>query len=154
MTKREKLPDDVYHEPYKIKDHRTRKRLTREITEAINDGLPVVNAFRLAGIPKDTYYKWIRWYKEDAEKGFTGTALMCFLEDVAKAEDELHRKLVKKGFELANDGNYKMLTYLLDTRFKYANRKKKEVEVSTKEDTGIEISITNMTPIEKDNKEE
>ena len=141
------------HEPYLLENGMKAKAMTRNIVEAIEDGLPVEDAFKAEGITYRTYRRWFKEAMEDIENGFTGTHLITLFLAVIKADTKLFRKYSKKMFELADEGDTRMLMYLADNRFGYANKRKQKVELDTVEDTAIEINIVEMTPIDEEEEE-
>ena len=141
------------HEPrlLKNKKHMTIKK---KVCEGVRRGLPVRKAFRKAGVNVNTYDRWLRWAKEDLEKGFTGTALIDLMLAVAQEEDELHARIMERGIDVAMDGNVKMITYLLDNRFGYVKQRKNAGVVDTDDKGDININIVNMTGVETDNNDD
>lgn len=132
-------------EPPRLDTKWKREKLEKKITEAIYDGLPVRDAFELAGIPKDTYYTWRQRYVEDIGYGYTGTNFLVFMRNVMKADKESFRRLSRKMMEKVDDGDTKMMIYMADNRFGYANRRKNQVELgSSSENNNIQINIIDM----------
>ena len=152
-----KLPADYRpaHEPYLIETKWQREKLEKEIIGAIEDGLPVRDAFQLAGVNLYTYYRWRKWYQEDIEAGFKGTELIQLMENVAKADKNLFRQLSKSMMKSAEEGNVRMQMYLADNRFGYANRRKNKLELgsSNKDDGKPVINIVNMTSVDEEEEE-
>lgn len=148
-----KLPDDYRpaHEPYQIDTTAKLEKLQNEIIGAIRDGLPVRDAFILAGIPMDTYYRWVRECKEDLADGYTGTNLIMLMQAVAREDKRLFRNLSKAMMEEAIDnGNVRMQMYLADNRFGYANRRKNILDMNTGNKGETTINIVNMTSVDDD----
>ena len=145
-----KLPADwkPHHEPYHIDTNRKKEALEKKVIAAINDGLPVQDAFILAGIPKDTYMRWKRECVEDIQNGYTGTHLISLMMNVAKADKQLYRGLSKAMFKKANEGDTRLMMYLADNRFGNANKRKNTLELEAREQNNVQINIIDMKSIE------
>lgn len=138
------------HEPYQLDTPWKLEKIKKTVIDAIEDGLPVREAFILAGVDSSTYYRWCREFVEDLEDGFTGTALMDLMSSVAKADAGVFRSFSKKMMQKAEEGDTRIMIYLADNRFGYANKRKNTLEVGSNEDSNIEINIVNMTGVDTD----
>lgn len=151
-----KLPDD-YRPPYEpriLEKRYEMERLQKEIVGAIEDGLPIGDAFELAGISKSTYKRWVNKFVEDTNYGYTGTNLIIFMTAIIQADKRLFRRVSKKMFSKAVDeGDTRMLMYLGDNRFGYAKKRKNNVEISSADKTPVQINVVNMKSIEADENE-
>ena len=143
------------HMPRRLKNTNTMRKLKRDVIENIEEGgLSIEDACVLAGIPRETYYRWKREALEDLNDGFTGTNLQEFMFDIIKADKKLFAKLNKHMWDKVDEGDARIMMYLADNRFGYANKRKNTLELETKDDKGIEINIVNMTGVDADNNEE
>lgn len=141
------------HMPKKLENTNTMRKLKRNVIEGIEKGLSVEDACILAGIPRRTYYRWKAEAIEDLEDGYTGTNLQEFIFGITKADKKLFAKLNEHMWDKVEEGDSRIMMYLADNRFGYANKRKNTLELETKEDKGIEINIVNMTGVDTDNTE-
>lgn len=139
------------HCPNKIKNHTRRHSLKNKIVDGVNNGLSPREAFELVGIPADYFTLWKRWAIEDLEEGFTGTELQDFIFSIVKADKELLLKLDKRMWDKVDEGDSRIMMYLADNRFGYANQRKSSLELDTSSKGGVEINIVNMTGVDTDN---
>jgi hypothetical protein len=139
------------HFPNKIKNAKRRNSLKKKIVEAVNNGLSPREGFELVGIPADYFSVWKRWAIEDLDEGFTGTELQTFIFDIVKADKELLLRLDKRMWDKVDEGDSRIMMYLADNRFGYANRRKQSLELDTSSKGNVEINIVNMTGVDSDN---
>jgi len=152
-----KLPDDYRppHIPYQLDTKAKYEKLEREIVGAIRDGLPIKDAFILAGINPHTFYRWRDEFIEDIQDGFTGTNLIMLMTTIMKEDKAVFRRISKKMLEKADEGDTRILMYLADNRFGYANKRKNNVEIgAASKDKGVEINIVNMTSVDSSDDDE
>jgi hypothetical protein len=151
-----KLPADYRppHEPRLLADKLDREILLKKVKDGINCGLTASEAFVAAGGSKHTFKDWLRFYREDVEDGYTGTNLIMFIDELARADIQLHKRLLKAMWKKADEGDTRILMYLEDNRFGAANKRKNTLELDAKDDKAIEINIVNMTGVDADNNEE
>lgn len=146
-----KLPADYrppfmpYHLDTKAKYEKVRK----EILGGIRDGLPVKDAFIAAGIAQYTYYEWQRRYVEDVRDGFTGTNFLKLMNEVMREDKQLFRRLSRKMMEKVDEGDTRIMMYMADNRFGYANRRKNTLELGSKENSDVTINIVNMNSVDE-----
>ena len=107
----------------------------------VKKGMPIKNAFVHQGVNPRTYDSWKQMLKEDWEDGFDDTPLMRFMNHVAVAYEDAHSDLLGKAFDLADEGDGQMVMFLLKTLYGHNPNSKKEVELSTTEDTTFNINI-------------
>ncbi len=132
------------HEPRKLQTKKATEKLTKQIVAAIEDGLPVKDAFILNGISGSTYARWRKECVEDMADGFTGTNLIKLMTDVAKADKNAFRRLSKSMMNKAEDGDSRMMMYLADNRFGYAHKRKNVLDVGNESGNNIQINIVDM----------
>lgn len=151
----EKKPERTTpHMPYRLQNGNTLKKLIREVTEQIEKGLSVEDACVVSGIPRDTYYRWKKEALEDLEDGFTGTNLQKFIFEITKADKKLFARLNSHMWDKVEEGDARIMMYLADNRFGYANKRKNTVELdTTNKKTAPVINIVNMTGVETDEEE-
>ena len=138
------------HIPRKLKNTNSMRKLKKEVIAGINRGLSVEDACIMAGIARATYYRWKAEALEDLDDGYTGTNLQEFIFGITKADKELFAKLNEHMWDKVEEGDSRIMMYLADNRFGYANKRKNTLELETKDDKGIEINIVNMTSVEPD----
>lgn len=134
------------HYPYFFREDYKNK--LKAITEDIKKGMPIKNAFIHQGVNENTFIKWQSFLREDWEDGFEDTPFMNFMRNVAIAYEDAHSDLLGKAFQLADDGDSKMVMFLLKSLYGHNPNSKKEVELSTTEDTTFNINI--VEPKKKD----
>lgn len=145
-----KLPADYRppHMPYKLETKAQYEKIRKDVIGGIRDGLPVVDAFEAAGVPRFTYYDWRRWFEEDFVDGFTGTNLINLFLEVMKEDKQLYRRLSRKMLEKVDEGDARIMMYMADNRFGNANKRKNTLEVGSKNDGNVNINIVNMTSVD------
>lgn len=127
------------------------RKLKKQVISSIEKGkLSIEDACVVNGIPRETYYRWKREALEDLGEGFTGTNLQEFIFDITKADKQLLAKLNEHMWDKVEEGDARIMMYLADNRFGYANKRKNTFELETKDDKGIEINIVNMTGVDAD----
>ena len=137
--------------PYKLEKKWDYDRIRETILEAIDDGLPVVDAFKLAGISEKSFYNWKKYYQRDLENGYSGTRFIMLMNDVAKRDGKLKRRISKALIEKGVDEkDTRVLMYLADNRLGYANRRKNQVELGSKGQNNIQINVIDMKSNEVD----
>ena len=139
-------PGDYFHPKYM--DDPNWDKYEAEIFECVELGMTPRHAFRAAGLQYQMYHDWVRRFPGEIEQGVRDSPFVKFMVKLSKKSEVLHKALLKKGNEIAldGDGNAKMIQYYLDTRYKYS--KKKEVEVGTADDTTFNINIVESKPRE------
>lgn len=137
---------EYFHPKYM--DDKDWPKYEKEIFECVELGMKPKHAFRSAGLQGQLYYDWVRRFPKQIELGVTDSPFIKFMLKLAKKSEVHHKALLKKGNEIAleGEGNAKMIQYYLDTIYKYS--KKKEVEVGTAEDTSFNINIVESKPRE------
>lgn len=136
------------HHPYFLqKDY---KKKLDTACELVKKGLPPKNALRSMGVPADRWYAWLRFIDEDIKAGFTDTPLIKFVSRLAEIDEETHADLVGEAISKAKDGDTQLLMFLLKTRYGYKDKKKQEVELSTKEEAPVVFNVVPMKPLEND----
>lgn len=145
-----KLPEDYRppHIPYQLDTTKKYEKIRHDVIGAIRDGLPVADAFQLAGIHPKTYYSWCKYFEEDFADGFTGTNLIKLFLAVMKEDKALYRRLSRKMLEKVDEGDTRMMMYLADNRFGNANKRKNTLEIDSKESGDVTINIVNMTSVD------
>lgn len=118
--------------------------------ELVKKGLPPKNALRSLGVHEQTWYRWLQWVDEDVKAGITRSPLINFISRLAEIDEETHADLVGEALSKAKTGDTQMLMFLLKTRYGYKDSKKREVELSTKEDAPVVFNIVDMKPLEND----
>ena len=111
--------------------------------------LPIKSCFVKNGVPEYTYLRWLNERREEIEAENWGAPLVVFFDAVYKAERESEATILQVDYDNARNGNQRAVEHILNTRFDYSN-KKKEVEVSTKDEAGFEINIVPMTSVDTD----
>lgn len=161
--KKEPLPPDgtIYkegcHVPYTIRDYDTRMKLQENICKMVSKATPIRTAFIANGIPEQTYFTWLRQYREELEeiKGTNyRTALTDFFGAIYEADGSTEARLGGVLFHKAIDEeDVESIKYLLDKRYKW--KETKQVEVDTAEDKVFELNIVPMEDkAGQDNEEE
>lgn len=138
-----------YFHPCKMDEEGWDKK-EKEILECVELGMPPHRAFKVGGLTTWLYYDWSRRMVVELEKGVKDSPFVLFMLSILKKSEVFHKRLLQKGNEIAleGEGNAKMIQYLLDNRYKYS--KKKEVEISTADDTTFNINIIDSKPKEDD----
>ena len=101
------------------------------------------------GISKDTWYRWKRNYQKDLADGYTrNTSRLILLMTKIGQHDLKTKARLEAGAVLRaeTDESPDMLKFLLERRYGYVKKQKKDVEVGTKEDTTFNINITESKP--------
>ena len=144
------------HMPHKLKNTVKMRALTKRVVESIEkQGLSIEDACALEGIPRATYFRWKQEALEDLEDGFTGTNLQEFIFNVVKADKKLLGRLNERMWDKVDEGDVRIMMYLADNRFGYANKRKSTVEIGSQGNKGATtINIVNMTGVESDDNEE
>ena len=119
----------------------------------VKDGLTVKDScIAVFGITDRTFRNWEKSAIEDLEAGFTAdeSNLIKLMMDLSKENIELCRKLSKKAFDMAINGdNANMVQFLLKTRYGYTDKTKHSFEVEEKEDFNFSINIVDAKPIDE-----
>lgn len=142
-----------FHQPDKLLDRNRFDERYEEAIKSVKDGLPAKDTCTLVwGTSDKTFKNWLKWAREDVEAGFdeTESNLIKLMIGLAKEDAKLHKRLSRRGIELALDGNTQMLQFLLKTRYGYAEKTKSEVELSSDEEAPVKFVFTDMTPNEED----
>lgn len=144
-------PSGDFHHPDALAPWKGFDEKYEKAIELAKDGVPAEDiCMGVFGTSKRQFRNWIKYYQSDVEAGYDeeDSNLIKLLLGIAKEDLKLHRKLSKKGIDMALDGNSQMLQFLLKTRYGYAERSKSEVELSTEEDTNFNINIVESKPRE------
>ena len=119
----------------------------------VHDGMPPYDACQLAfgTINPHTFSRWKTEAISDIEAGYDeeDSNLIKLMVSLAKADQDLHRKLAKQGIKIAIDGNVNMLQFLLKTKYNYSEKTKSEVQV-TADEAPIKFEIVDMKPNEEE----
>lgn len=142
-----------FHHPHLLHRGDFEEKYQLAIT-CVRDGMPPLDACQLAfgTINPRTFDKWRRDALSDIEAGFDeeDSNLIKLMRGLAKADQDLHRSLIKQGVKIATDGNVNMLQFLLKTKYNYSEKTKSEVQVSTEEEAPIRFEIVDMQPNEEE----
>lgn len=118
----------------------------------INQGSSPIDAVMMIfGISRRTWFVWKRKYEEDIAKGWTrrDSNLILLIEEISKADLRTKARLEARAVIRAEtDESPDMLKFVLERRYGYVKKSKKDVEVGTKEDTTFNINITESKPRE------
>lgn len=118
----------------------------------IKTGTSPEDAIRICfNISRDTWYKWKRKYLEEVADGWTRrtSRLVLLFEEISKADLKTKSRLEARAVHRAEtDESTDMLKFVLERRYGYVKKSKKDVEVGTKEDTTFNINITESKPRE------
>lgn len=142
-----------FHQPDKLLDSNGFKEKYEIAIEYARDGLPIQDiCIVVFGVTRSQFSRWFKWVAEDIEAGFdeTDSNLIKLFMGIAKEDAILHRKLKKKGIEMALDGHSQMLQFILKTSYGYSEKTKTELEVSSDEEAPIKFEIVDMQPNEDD----
>lgn len=144
------------HIPYKLRNTQKMRALAKRIAVSVEkQGLSIEDACVLHGIPARTYFRWKQEALEDLDDGFTGTNLQEFIFTVTEADKKLLAKLNERMWDKVDEGDARIMMYLADNRFGYANKRKNTVEIGSQGNKGATtINIVNMTGVESDDNEE
>lgn len=133
------IKDAKPHNPIFFKTDYDKK--LKAVCADIRKGMPIKNAFAHQGVLGNTYNRWVREARQDWENGFEDTPLLNFMIGAAKVYEEAHMDLLGVAFDLAKEGDSKMVMFLLKSVYGHNPNKKKEVEVTTSDDTVFNINI-------------
>lgn len=142
-----------FHQPTKLYDKNGFAKNYEKALLVVRDGLTVENTcIAVFGITGRTFRNWKKWAFEDIEAGFTSedSNLIKLILGLSKEDLELNRKVSKKAFDVAiNDGDVKMIKFLLKTRYGYNEKTKHEIEATN--NAPFTFNIVPMTPNEAEN---
>lgn len=129
------------------------------VVNRIKKGLPPREAcMEVFEISKPAWNKWVSWYKEDVNKGFTpkNSRLVNLFISMTKADIQLHGRLTGKTLDLIfEDDNVDLLKFMLERRYGYDKKSLQEVELSSKDKAPVQFQIVPMKSVDdKDSKEE
>lgn len=118
--------------------------------EYINRGTSPQDAVQICfGISRDTWYRWKRNYQKDLADGYTSrtSRLILLMTKISQQDLKTKSRLEARAvFRAEHDESPDMLKYVLERRYGYVKKQKKDVEVGTKEDTTFNINITESKP--------
>lgn len=146
-------PSGDFHHPDALMDWKGFDEKYEKAIELARDGVPAQDiCMGIFGTSKRQFRNWVKYYHDDVEAGFDeeDSNLIKLFIGLAKEDLRLHRKLSKKGVEMALDGNSQMLQFMLKTRYGYSEKTKQEVELSTDEEAPISFEIVEMQPIDEE----
>ena len=101
------------------------------------------------GVSLPTYKVWKRKYLEDIAEGYTyhTSRLIKLMTKISQHDLKTKSRLEARAVHRAeHDDNPDMLKFVLERRYNYVKKQKKDVEVGTKEDTTFNINITESKP--------
>lgn len=140
-----KFKDEPEMVPYRFhRYYKSYENLIEKIEENISvRGMPIKAAFQKEGIGKWTYRDWKKAYEKELEDGKTDTPLIRLFATAEIADAKIHGDISECAINLANEGDTRMVMFLLEHRFGY-KKNKKEVELSNKDNAPLQINIVDM----------
>lgn len=90
--------------------------ITRELTEAIKAGAYIETAIVAAGVPKSTFYDWLRHAERDHKEGKRKSVYIGFAREIRIALARTELDLIKK---VQGDGpHWQRYAWMLERRFR------------------------------------
>lgn len=133
------------------KSYKSYEHILKNVKKDVKKGMRVRSAvIKNARISKYSYYRWLNAAKKEIADGKTDTPLIHLFETAATADACLEEDIVGMGMDIARNGDGSMVQFLLKNRLEFKGTSKKEVEVSTQDNSPIKFEIVNMTPTETD----
>lgn len=130
-----------FHNKYKAYE-----KLCEEVPKLIKDtGIKVNDALAYFGINKHTYYSWKSAYLKELRDGKTDTPLIRLYKACERGDADLKAAVGKIAMEkIYKEGDGETMRFVMKHRLGY--NEKKEVELSTAEDTSFNINIVESKP--------
>jgi len=138
------------YEPVAFGDDTEFEKKLDNTLEYIKTGTSPKDAVQICfGITLQTWYVWKRKYQEDLADGYTRrtSRLILLMTEIGKSDLKTKARLEARAvYRAETDDNPDMLKFVLERRYGYVKKQKKDVEVGTKEDTTFNINITESKP--------
>lgn len=133
-------PERVPHYFYKY--YKSYENLLENVKNDVRKGMRVKSAIiKNASISKHTAGYWYRDCVKELEDGKTDTPLIRLFVQAGVGDAEFESRVLDVANRLMDEGDSSMVQFLMKTRLGYKSTSKKEVEMSTKEDTTFNINI-------------
>ena len=126
------------------------EKLIDRVAKDVAMGVKIDDAIRLnAGLNRNTVWKWKKAVVKEIEDGKTDTPLIRLFAPAFKADATIHRKVMSMAMKKAEEGDASTIQFLAKHRLGYGTPQT-NVNVDNSENNNIQITISDMKSIERD----